>query len=150
MYCAMKKNRLLSVVAASFFAPMLAHAESSVVSGATPSTPARLDFRVIIPRVLFLAVGTGAAGTALTDNGAIDMLTFDYTTNPGAIGSGAAAAVVTGNVVSVRVVGNAGIITLKAATTGPLTTGVAGEVLPWSQITAVSSYIPTFRRQPSH
>lgn len=141
-YCIMKKILLLSVVAATFGAPMLANAESTVVTGVTSTTAARLDFKVIIPRVLFLAVGTGAAGTALTANGTIDLATFDYTTNPSAVGTGAAAAVISGNVVPVRVVGNAGAITLTAATTGPLTTGVAGEVLPWSQITAVSSDTP--------
>jgi hypothetical protein len=133
----MKKLTLVTALLAVFAVPYVAHAESAVVT--TGNTTARLDFRVIIPRVLFLAVGSGAAGTALTANGVIDQVTFDYTTNSGAVGSGAAAAVITGNVVPVRVVGNNGVVALTATTTGALTNGVATEVIPWSQISVVSS-----------
>ena len=139
----MKKILLVSAIAAAIGAPMLARAESAVATSAASTTAAaRLDFKIIIPRVLFLAVGTGAAGTTLVANSTIDLVTFDYTTNPGAIGSGAVAATISGNVVPVRVLGNAGAITLTATTVGALTTGVAGEVIPWSEITVVSSDTP--------
>jgi hypothetical protein len=36
--------------------------------------------------------------------------------------------------VTVRVYGNGGNVSLNSATTGPLTTGTAGETIPWSQI----------------
>ena len=41
---------------------------------------AELELRVVIPRVLFLGVGTGAA--TLATNTTVDELTFDYSTNP--------------------------------------------------------------------
>ncbi len=137
----MKKLALITALIAAFAVPHAAQAESTAVT--TGNATARLDFRVIIPRVLFLAVGSGATGTALTANGVIDQVTFDYTTNSGAVGSGAAAAVITGNVVPVRVVGNNGIVALTATTTGALTNGIATEVIPWSEITVVSDQAAT-------
>lgn len=132
----MKKALLLqSALALALAAPLMASAESQLVTGAG-SAVARLDFRVVVPRVLFLAVGTGAAGFAT--NTTIDTVTFDYTSNPAAVGTGAAAGVVTGNVVPVRVVGNNGQVTLAASTTGALTNGTA-DTIAWSEITATSS-----------
>lgn len=139
----MKKHLLLkSALALALATPMLATAESQLRIGAG-SAAANLDFRVVVPRVLFLAVGTGAAG--LADNATIDTVTFDYTTNPAAIGGGAAAAagVITGNVVPVRVLGNNGVITLTSTNTGDLENG-AGDTIPWSEITAVSSDAANF------
>jgi len=133
-----KKALLLkSVLAVAMATPLLASAESQLVTGAGSAT-ARLDFRVIVPRVLFLAVGTGAAGFAT--NTTIDTVTFDYTSNPAAVGGGvtAPAGAITGNVVPVRVVGNNGQVTLAASTTGALTNATA-DTIPWSEITATSS-----------
>ena len=132
----MKQALTIKLAAALALAtPLMASAESQLVTGAGNAT-ARLDFRVIIPRVLFLGVGTGAAG--LANNSTIDMVTFDYTTNPAALGSGAAAGVITGNVVPVRVLGNNGQVTLAASTTGALTNATA-DTIAWSEISATSS-----------
>ncbi|MCW5654931.1 hypothetical protein [Hydrogenophaga sp.] len=132
----MKKALLLSsALAMALAAPLMASAESQLVTGAGSAT-ARLDFRVVIPRVLFLGVGTGAAG--LTTNTTIDTVTFDYTGNPAAVGTGAAASTITGNVVPVRVIGNNGQVSLVASTTGALTNATA-DTIPWSEITATTS-----------
>lgn len=132
----MKSSLILkSALALALATPLLASAESQLVTGAGSAT-ARLDFRVVVPRVLFLGVGTGAAG--LATNTTIDTVTFDYTSNPAAIGTGAAAGAITGNVVAVRVVGNNGQVALTASTTGALTNATA-DTIPWSQITATSS-----------
>lgn len=132
----MKKALLLkSTLALALAAPLLASAESQLITGAG-SAVARLDFRVVVPRVLFLGVGTGAAG--LANNTTIDTVTFDYTSNPAAVGTGVAAGAITGNVVPVRVVGNNGQVSLTAATTGALTNATA-DTIPWSEITATSS-----------
>jgi hypothetical protein len=139
----MKKLILISAIAAALGTPMIASAESTVVTGAGP-TAARLDFRIVIPRVLFLAVGTGAAGIALTGNAAIDLVTFDYTTNSAAVGTGVAAGAITGNVVPVRVFGNAGPIGLTASTVNALNNGIAAETIPWTEITASSSDATNF------
>lgn len=132
----MKSSLILkSALALALATPLLASAESQLINGAGSAT-ARLDFRVVVPRVLFLGVGTGAAG--LTTNTTVDTVTFDYSSNPAAVGTGAAAGAITGNVVPVRVVGNNGQITLTASTTGALTNATA-DTIPWSEITATSS-----------
>ena len=132
----MKKALLLkTTLALALATPLLASAESQLVTG-TSSASARLDIRVIIPRVLFLAVGTGDAGT--TTNTTIDTLTFDLTPTPGAVGSNTPTA---GQNVNVRVRGNNGQVTLSAATTGALTNATA-DTIPWSQIAATSD-LPT-------
>ena len=132
----MKKALLLqSALALAMAAPLMASAESQLVTGAG-SAVARLDFRVIVPRVLFLAVGAGAAGFA--NNTTIDTVTFDYTSNPAAVGTNAPAGVVNGNVVPVRVVGNNGQVSLAASTTGALTNATA-DTIAWSEISAISS-----------
>lgn len=137
----MKKALLLkTALAVALATPLLASAESQLVTGAGAAS-ARLDFRVTIPRVLFLAVGTGAAG--LATNTTIDTVTFDYTTNPAALGTGAAAGAITGNIVPVRVLGNNGVIALASTNTGALT-NATGDTIPWSQITATSSDATNF------
>lgn len=131
---------LKSALALALATPLLASAESQLTIG-TGTAAAKLDFRVVVPRVLFLAVGTGAAG--LTTNTTVDTVTFDYTTNPGAVGTGAAAGAITGNVVPVRVLGNNGVIALASTNTGALT-NATGDSIPWSEITATSSDTTNF------
>ena len=135
----MKKSSLIlkSALALALVSPLLASAESQLVVG-TGSATARLDFRVIVPRVLFLGVGTGAAAAIPANNTTIDTVTFDYSTNAVALGTGAAAGSITGNVVPVRVIGNNGVIALTAATTGALTNGTA-DTIAWTEISATSS-----------
>lgn len=137
----MNKSLILkSAIALALAAPLLASAESQLVIGAG-SAAADLNFRVVVPRVLFLAVGTGAAGLA-TDT-TEDTVTFDYTTNPAAVGTGAAAGAITGNVVPVKVLGNNGVIALTSSNTGALT-NATGDTIPWTQITATSSDTTNF------
>ena len=135
----MNKSSLIlkSALALALVTPLLASAESQLTIGAGNAS-ARLDFRVIVPRVLFLGVGTGAAAATLANNTTVDTVTFDYSSNAAALGTGAAAGAITGNVVPVRVVGNNGQIILTANTTGALTNGTA-DTIPWSEITAVSN-----------
>lgn len=133
----MKKALLLkSTLALALATPLLASAESQLVN--TGPAVARLDFRVIIPRVLFLGVGTGATAVPEATNTTVDLVTFDYTSNPGAVGTGAIAGSITGAVVPVRVMGNNGQIVLTAATTGGLSNG-DGDTIPWTEITATTS-----------
>lgn len=129
----MKKALLLkSSLALALAAPLLASAESELVVGAGVAD-ARLDFRVIIPRVLFLAVGTGSTGN--TTNTTIDTLTFDYSTTAADVGSGTASA---GQSVNVRVRGNNGQVALAATTTTGVLTNATADTIPWTQITSVS------------
>lgn len=123
---------LVAATAMALTWPVASWAESQFVIGAGNAS-ARLDFRVVIPRVLFLAVGTGNA-LPLATNGTIDTLTFDYSANAADVGSGTASA---GQSVNVRVRGNNGQITLAASTTGALT-NATGDTIPWSQISGTS------------
>ena len=77
----LSKRVLLGAMVGMVGLPSASWAESSFATGVTPSTQARLDFRVIIPRVLFLAVGSGALGTAVAANvprARIDGTTLSY------------------------------------------------------------------------
>lgn len=119
--------------------PMLASAESDFVSG-TGNASADLDFQIVIPRILFLRVGTG---TNFADNGTIDLISFNV---PGAsVGNGTAVAATAasgdlGNgTVTARVLGNGGNVTLTSATLGALSNG-AGSTISYSEIsTAVAA-----------
>ncbi len=134
----MKKLALtaaLGALGALIVSPLLSHAESNYVTGAgATSAAAKLDFQIVIPKVLYLRVGTG---TDNANNAAVDVLTF---TVPGVnVGDGTAISPtggdVGGNAVTVRAYGNGGNpITLNSSVTGPLSTA-AGDTIPWSQIT---------------
>lgn len=110
--------RLALVAALSALAPVAAMAESNFVSaaGGALSATARLDFRITIPRVLFLQVGTGTAGA---NNATIDLVDFTVTTAN--LGTGTAVAGSTG--VTARLISNGGNVTLQSATGGALSNG---------------------------
>lgn len=131
----MKKSLFVkTAVALALAAPLLASAESELVVGGSGSADARLNFQVLIPRVLFLGVGTGS-GLPLATNGIADTLTFDYTGNPLDVGSGTDSAP---QGVNVRVLGNNGQIILDAAgSLGGLVSGT--DAIPWTEILASSS-----------
>ena len=136
----MKKLLAIAAAVAAITVPQVVRAESDVnlAAGPTTTATARLDFQIVIPRVLFLQVGTG---TSLADNTAIDMISFNV---PAAnLGNGTDVAGtggnLTGGAVTVRVFGNNGNIGLTAATNGALTNGAAGDTIPWSEIKVTSS-----------
>ncbi len=137
----MKKILLLSTLSLATLLTAPARAESTSVNPATTGSAAtaRLDFSIVIPQVLFLRVGTSSGNTA-TD-GTIDPIVF---TVPGAnVGDATVIAGTGGDLtagaVTVRAYGNGGNISLNSATTGQLTTGTAGEVIPWSQISVAAA-----------
>ncbi len=129
-----------SAITLALAAPMLASAESQLVTTNTATTgaQARLNFSVVIPKVLFLAVGTGSA--ALAANPTIDALSFNYNSTPADVGSGADSAA---QAVNVRVLGNNGQITLAAAgSAGGLVSGT--DSIPWSEILTTSNDATNF------
>ena len=137
----MKRIILISALSLAGLFASSAQAESQFVNPATTNSvaSARLDFTVVIPQVLFLRVGT-SSGNAATD-GTIDGIT--YTVPAANVGDASVIAGVGGDLtagaVTVRSYGNGGNISLNSTTTGPLTTGTAGEVIPWSQINVVAA-----------
>jgi hypothetical protein len=115
--------------------PIAANAESQFVTGTGGLTAnAKLDFRITIPDVLFLQVGTGSA---FANNTTVDLIDF---TVPGANvgdGSAIAASAASGDLgngtVTAKVVGNNGAITLSSTTLGALNDG-AGDTISFNQI----------------
>ena len=116
----------LAAIAAAFSA----HAESDINTGAGPlSAIAKLDFRVIVPKVLFLQVGTG---TAFNDVTTVDRVDFTLTAAQATSGT-AVAGVSTGGAINARVLGNGGAVTFGAVgTAGGLTNGT--QTIPWTEI----------------
>jgi hypothetical protein len=134
----MKKILLVSTLSLTGLLVSTAHAESTFATppvGLNSTASARLDFSIVIPQVLFLRVGASTAGAA------DPLMTF---TVPAAnVGDSSVIAGVGGDLtlgaVTVRVYGNGGNISLNSATTGPLTTGTAGETIPWSQVSVAGA-----------
>src|SRR5450755_4727330 len=75
--------------------PLMAFAESNVQTGAATAAPgatAHVDFSIVIPKILYLRVGTGSAyssGTLASVN-TIDLITFAPAA--GTVGNGTAVA----------------------------------------------------------
>lgn len=131
---------LASAVAAALAlaAPFAANAESNITTGAGANitATARVDFSVVIPKFVFLQVGTG---TLLAANGTIDSILF--TVPAGSVGNGTAVSGTGGNLtagaVTVRVIGNNGNMTLGATAGANLLSGT--DTIPWTQVsTAVT------------
>lgn len=123
-----------------------ARAESNVVSGAGTAT-AHLNFSIVIPKFLYLQVGTG---TFPTNVATIDTITFDMTGAVASIGNGTAQAGSggdqTGGAVTARVLGNnfTGTASFSATTAGAML-NAAGDTISWSEIavaTAATAVVP--------
>ena len=136
----MKKLALIAALGTLLSIPMLSHAESNVATAASGalSASAKVDFRVKIPKVLFLRVGTGA--NTLANNTTVDLIDFDVPAANVGDGSSIAATAASGDLtngaVTVRVFANGGnSATLNSTTTGQLNNG-AGDTIPWTEIVA--------------
>jgi hypothetical protein len=125
------------VLAACLVTPFTVQAESNTVTGAGAlSTSARLDMSIVIPRILFLRVGTTGA--------TIDPITF---TVPAAnVGNGVAQAGAGGNLgggaVTAIVQGNAGNATLTVSTPGALQT--TGGTINYTEIITAATALGGF------
>jgi hypothetical protein len=137
----MKFVKTLLAVAA-IGAMMGAHAESNIASGTGGlSAAAKLNFKVVIPKVLFLRVGSGtdfAAGTA------VDTVTFSPAA--GSLGTAVTGAtdgtgIATGGAgsVAVRLLSTGGGVTVAATSTTPAGLVLAGNTIPWTAFSSTSS-----------
>jgi hypothetical protein len=121
--------------------PMLAHAESTFISG-TGNATARLDFQIVVPRTLFLRVGTG---TNFATNPTINLISFNVPAATMGDGTPVAATVGSGDLgngaVTARVRTNGGDVTLTSATLGALSNG-AGDTISYGQITTAVTALP--------
>ena len=125
-----------ALVAAAALPAGTARAESTFVNGAGTAN-ARLNFQIVIPKFLYLQVGTGTYPTTV---GTIDTLVFDMSSAIANVGSGTAQSGTGGDLangaVTALVVGNnftAASYSFSATTTGALSNG-AGNTISWSEI----------------
>ena len=124
---------LVAVVAA--FSATQAKAESQFQTGSgTLTANARLDFQVVIPKVLFLQVGTG---TAFGNNTTVNQIAFTVPAANVGDSSPIAASAASGDLgngaVTARLVGNNGAIAFSSTTLGALNNG-SGDTLSYGQI----------------
>ena len=117
------------------FSAGTARAESTFVNGAGTAN-AHLNFQIVIPKFLYLQVGTGTYPTTV---GTIDTLVYDMSAAIGSIGNGTAqngtGGDLTAGAVTARVVGNnftAASYSFSATTTGALSNG--SNTISWSEI----------------
>lgn len=141
-----KKSLVALSVIAAVSTPMLANAESSTQTGAGPLTAtSRLDFRITIPKVLFLRVGTGGLFGAAA-NATIDLIDFTVPVANLGDGTSIAATAASGDLgngaVTALLRSNAGVVTLTANTTGALTNATT-DTIPWSEISIANSNLVT-------
>lgn len=135
------RHRLLAV-AMFAFVPFAAQAESNYVTAG--NAVAHLDFQIVIPRVLFLQVGTG---TNLLNNVAVDLIKF--TPAAANLGDSSVISAISGGdvspgVVTAKVIGNSGDVKVTATTVGALNNGTAAETISWTQISTTSSATAAF------
>jgi hypothetical protein len=130
--------------------PFVAHAESSFqTGGGALNATAKVDFTIVIPKVLFLQVGTGAL---FANNGAVDVITFNVPAldvgNGVAVNATAASGDLGNGTVTAMVRGNGGNVTLSASTPGALGNGL-GDTIDWSQITTTAATLNTANVLPA-
>ena len=137
----MRKTLLRAAVVAAVALPMLAQAESQFTTGAgTPITAsAKVDFQIVIPKVLFLQVGTGtAAGNNATVN-KIDFTVPAANVGDASVISASAGSGDLGNgIVTAKVLGNNGTITFTSTTLGALGNG-SGDTISYGQIATAAA-----------
>jgi hypothetical protein len=110
-------------------------AASTLRTGAGALTArARVDFRVIIPKILYLRVGTGSAyPTTLSNVGTVNLVAFSPPAATGGSGGD-----LTGGVQTAAIISNSGNVTLNATASGALGDGV-GDSIPFTQISTAAS-----------
>lgn len=126
------KNALLlqSALAVALAAPLLASAESQLVSG-TGTANARLNVRVVIPGFIALKVGTGAI---LSNTATVDLV--DFTLTDPQVGVDGTIAATSGGVVPVQLLSNIGNVNFASAGAA-LTSGA--DSIPLSRVAVASA-----------
>jgi hypothetical protein len=135
--------------------PLMAFAESNVQTGAAAGSPGatvHVDFSVVIPKILYLRVGTGStySSGALTSVNTVDLITFSPAA--GTVGNGTAVAGtggdLTGGVETAAIVSNSGNVTLNATASGALSDG-NGDSIPFTQITTAATTLTSTTQLPA-
>ena len=141
------------LTAAALALPVAAFAASNVQSGAgTLNATASVDFSIVIPKILYLRVGTGSAYTTgvYANNAAVDQIVFSPTAAQ--LGSGTAIAGtggdLTGGIETAAIVSNFGNVTLTATASGALT-DAATDTIAFTQITTTPSTLTSATALPA-
>jgi hypothetical protein len=143
------------VGAGALMLPLMAFAESNVQTGAATAAPgatAHLDFSIVIPKILYLRVGTGSAYTtgALTSVNTVDLITFSPAA--GTVGNGTPVAGtggdLAGGIETAAIVSNSGTVTLNATAGGALSDG-NGDSIPYTQITTTAATLTSATALPA-
>lgn len=133
-----RKSALAVALSLPLFAAAESNFQSTTGAGALTAT-AKLDFKITIPKVLFLQVGTG---TANATNATVDLM--DFTVPAANVGSGTAVAAsatsgdLFNGIVTARVIGNNGTVTFTSTTLGALGNG-AGDTISYAQIATAAA-----------
>ncbi|MEO8248433.1 MAG: hypothetical protein ABI589_03600 [Burkholderiales bacterium] len=141
----MKNFPLGAIAAAAVAAPLLSQAESNLAASTATTASAQLDFKITIPKVLFLRVGSG---TDFVNGTTVNLMDFTVPADKLGDGTSVAASSTSGDLgngaVTVRVFANHGnSATLTASTTGALTNAAAGgDTIPWTEIVATAAALP--------
>jgi hypothetical protein len=127
-------------VALALAAPLAANAESNFQSGGGAlNATARVDFTIVIPRILFLQVGTGAL---FANNATVNLITFDVPAASVGSGTPVAATVGSGDIgngtVTARLIGNGGDVSFNVSTPGALT-NASGDTINYTEITTTAA-----------
>lgn len=140
----MRSIRMPLLAAALMAVPFVASAESNFVSGPGSLTAnARLDFRIIVPRILYLRVG---AGSTFANNPTVNLI--DFTVPAASVGDGTPVTASAGSgdlgngTVTAHVIGNAGPINFSSQTSGALDNG-AGDTISYSEIAVAVASLST-------
>ena len=126
--------------------PCTSQAESSMQTGPAGLTATtHVDFKITIPKFLFLRVGTGT-GTALGGYGTQGTVNrIRWTPAAAQLGTGSLAGTggdLAGGVETAVVVGNNGNVTLSSTTNGPLT-DVGGDTISYNTINTTATHNTT-------
>ena len=156
----MKTSIALKVLlgAGALTLPLMASAESNFQTGAATNSPgatAHVDFSIVIPKILYLRVGTGSSYTtgALTSVNTVDLITFSPAA--GTVGNGTPVAGtggdLTGGVETAAIVSNSGSVTLVAtnSATGLSDGAATPDFIPFSQITTAATTLPSGTALPA-
>jgi hypothetical protein len=136
----------------------MALAESNYQTGAATNSPgatAHVDFSIVIPKILYLRVGTGSSYSTgvLSSVNTVDLITFSPAA--GAVGNSVAVPGVGGDlpggVETAAIVSNSGNVTLVATNSASgLSDGAATpDFIPFSQITTVASTLTSGTALPA-
>lgn len=125
----------LAIVGAAFSAQ--AASNLNTTSAVNQTATANLNFRITVPRIIFLSVGTGAF---FTNTATVDFV--DFTLTPAQVatpGNVLGVSTATGGVVNARVFGNGGPINLTASGPAAGLTSAGLPAVPWSEISFSSN-----------